>query len=675
MKIIKMLLAALAFCGTCAASENLTCTSPDGHVTIGFASDAKGMRWSLARNGKTIVEPSVLGLSFSLFKVQNRKLGEMRVVKKDTRHSDTTWTNAIYRRRTIRDRYNELSVTLEEVDAPRRRLGFVFRAYDEGAAFRYVVPEQDGVEGFELLGEHTEWRFPGKCRGWFTSYDNEFNSNEQPFRLRAMDALSNSEFIGMPATVEVEGQHVALCEAALVNWAGFYFKTPKGGQPAGASVFEACLTPLPKSEAATSGAAVIRETPAMSPWRVAICADTQLGLLRNNDIIVNLNPPPEAGLDFSWVKPGASSWDWWVESNNSLSTELTMRLVDFAAEMGWPYHTIDGGWYGFARRPNHGPNVKLEPRKGFDLKKIVEHARERGVGIWVWIHWQEIDDVGLENTFSRLEKWGVKGVKTDFLNRQDQWIVCWYEKVARTAARHRIMVNFHGAHRPTGTERTWPNVMTREGVMGNEMSKFKAAITPEHCLTLPFTRFLIGPGDFTPGSFANAAGAKFIPQIKRGHRYGDETDRRLIGAEEIGTRAHAIAQCIAFDSYLTTLCDWPERYRGARGIEALRALPTAWKNTTPVDGACGKFYAVVRETQDGRFYFAALTVKRRSVGLKLDFLGAGEWKMDVYADDSELTPTDPKAIRLSTAKVSSGETVTFDMVDEGGVVAIFSKFK
>ncbi len=675
MKIINMSLAALAFCGTCAASENLTCTSPDGHVTIGFASDAKGMRWSLARNGKTIVEPSALGLSFSLFKVQNRKLGEMRIVRKDTRHSDTTWTNEIYRRRTIRDCYNELSVMLEEVDAPRRRLGFVFRAYDEGAAFRYVVPEQDGVEGFELLGEHTEWRFPGKCRGWFTSYDNEFNSNEQPFRLRAMDALSNSEFIGMPATVEVEGQHVALCEAALVNWAGFYFKTPKGGQPAGASVFEACLTPLPKSEAATPGAAVIRETPAMSPWRVAICADTQLGLLRNNDIIVNLNPPPEAGLDFSWVKPGASSWDWWVESNNSLSTELTMRLVDFAAEMGWPYHTIDGGWYGFARRPNHGPNVKLEPRKGFNLERIVEHARRKGVGIWVWLHWQEIDDTGIEETFARLEKWGVKGVKTDFLNRQDQWMVCWYEKVARTAAKHHVMVNFHGAHRPTGTERTWPNVMTREGIMGNEMSKFNSAITPEHCLTLPFTRFLIGPGDFTPGSFANAFGEKFVPQIKRGHRYGDETDHRRVGAEEIGTRAHAIAQCIAFDSYLTTLCDWPERYRGARGIEALRALPTVWKNTTPVDGECGKFYAVVRETQDGRFYVAALTAKRRSVGLKLDFLGAGAWKMDVYADDSELTPADPKAIRLSTAKVSSNESVTFDLVDEGGVVAIFSKFR
>jgi alpha-glucosidase len=209
--------------------------------------------------------------------------------------------------------------------------------------------------------------------------------------------------------------------------------------------------------------------------------------------------------------------------------------------------------------------------------------------------------------------------------------------------------------------------------MGNEMSKFSAAITPEHCLTLPFTRFLIGPGDFTPGSFANVFGEKFIPQTKLGHRCGDETDRRRIWAEEIGTRAHSIAQCIAFDSYLMTLCDWPERYRGAMGVEALRALPAVWKDTTPVEGECGKFYSVVRETHDGRFYYAAITVKRRRAELNLGFLGDGEWKMDVYADDPELTPANPRAIRLSTTRVSGTESVVFDMVDEGGVVAIFSR--
>ena len=658
-------------------AETLQVKSPDGRIVIGFTSDAKGMSWTLSRKGKTLVEPSPLGLTCAGFKspggTRSAPMGEMRVMDRKTRSSDTTWTTALYRRGEVRDRFNELAVELEEVAEPHRRLGYVFRAYDEGAAFRYVIPRQEGVPGLEILSERTEWRFPGKVGGWFTSYMSDHNSNEAPFIRRQIADINPEELVGMPATIEVAGQKVALCEAALRNWAGLYYRTPKNGQPADASVLTASLTPLPKSNAATAGSAVICTTPAASPWRVAICGDDDLDLLKKNDIIVNLNPPPEEGLDFSWVKPGASSWDWWVDSNNSLSTELTLKLVDFAAEMGWPYHTVDGGWYGFARRPNHGPNVALEPRPGFDLERIVKHAASKGVGIWLWIHWMEIEDTGVEETFARLEKWGVKGVKTDFLARQDQWIVCWYEKVCRAAAKHHVMVNFHGAHKPTGTERTWPNCLTREGILGNEMLKFSPKVTPTHCATLPFTRFLLGPGDFTPGGFGNVYARDFVPQSERGHRYGDETDRRPVWAEEIGTRAHAIAQCIAFDGGLTTLCDWPERYRGADGAEALRKLPATWKSTTPVSGRCGEHYAVLRESHDGRFYFAAITVKRRTVDLALDFLGDGEWTMKTFADDPERTPGDAKAIVCASRTVKRGQTVSFELLDEGGAVAIFER--
>ena len=658
-------------------AKTLQVQSPDGRIAIGFTCDAKGMSWTLSREGKTLIEPSPLGLVCAGFKTPGGSratpMGEMQVVDRKTRSSDTTWTTTLYRRSKIRDRFNELEIELEEVAEPHRRLGYVFRAYDEGAAFRYVIPRQDGVPGLEILSELTEWRFPGKVGGWFTSYKSDFNSNEEYFTRRQIADIKPEEFVGMPATVEVAGQKVALCEAALVNWAGLYYRTPAGGQPSGASALEAYLTPLPASSAATAGSAVICTLPAASPWRVAICGDDELDLLQKNDIVVNLNPPPEEGLDFSWVKPGASSWDWWVDSNNSLSTELTLKLVDFAAEMGWPYHTIDGGWYGFSRRPNHGPNVALEPRPGFDLDRIVRYAASKGVGIWVWIHWMEIEDTGVEETFARLEKWGVKGVKTDFIDRQDQWIVCWYEKVCRAAAKHHVMVNFHGAHKPTGTERTWPNNLTREGILGNEILKFSPKVTPTHCATLPFTRFLLGPGDFTPGGFGNVYAKDFVAQNKRGHRYGDESDLRRIWAEEIGTRAHAIAQCITFDGYLTTLCDWPERYRGADGIESLRNLPTTWRSTTPVSGKCGEHYAVLRESYDSRFYFAAITVKRRTVDLMLDFLDDAEWTMKVFADDPERTPRDAKAIALGSRMVKKGQTVSFELLDEGGAVAIFEK--
>jgi alpha-glucosidase len=585
----------------------------------------------------------------------------------------------------VRDRYNELVVELEEM-VPRavsielgktsgtkypRRMDIVFRAYDEGLAFRYSFPRQRAFEGFQIKDELTEWRFAPDVMAWTTTYGGERNSQEECFARRALAQVGTSRYIGMPVLVETQGSVIALCEAALSNWAGIFYRRAHCD---GEVRLVAALSKIPPSPVATADVAVIATAPAVSPWRVAIVGDDELDLIRKNDIIVNLNPPPDPSIDFSFVKPGASTWDWWVESNNSLSTELTIKLVDLAAEMGWPYHTIDAGWYGFARRPTHGPNVRLEPRKGFDLDRIVAHAKEKGVGIWVWIHWMQINDVGIEDTFSRLEKWGVVGVKTDFLERQDQEMVNWCERVCRAAARHRIMVNFHGSFKSTGAERTWPNMITREAVCGNEMNKFNKTVTPRHCATLPFTRYLLGPADFTPGGFGNVYSKDFVPQVKKGHRYSDEMDRCPHWAEEMGTRAHAIAQCIQFDSPLMTLCDWPERYRGADGIEALRNLPTAWKDTRPVAGRCGEFYAVVREAHDGRFYFAATTVDARTVDLPLDFLGEGEWKMTVYADDPVRTPLDAKAVSIVSRTVNKGGTERFEMCGEGGTVAVFERF-
>ena len=664
----------------------LSVVSPDGRLTLDFATDAQGMRWALARDGKLLVRPSRLGIRFAQSNQQGKGLGDLAEMKvRDVRRksSDTTWTTALSRRGTVRDRYNEMSVELEEAEARAvrvglgqttverspRRLNLVFRAYDEGVAFRYVIPEQAAFAGFELTDELTEWRFSEGVSAWTTTYATERDGQEQPFVKGPLANVDPARFVGMPVLVETGGATLALCEAALDNWAGLYFRAAGDGS----ATLRASLSKLPWSPAATPDVAVIAATPAQSPWRVALVGDDEIDLLRKNDLIATLNPPPDPALDFSFVKPGASTWDWWVESNNSLSTDLTLKLIDFAAEMGWPYHTIDGGWYGFARRPNHGPNVPLAPRRDFDLAKVVAHAKAKGVGVWVWIHWMQIDAVGLEETFARLEKWGVVGVKTDFLERQDQEMVNWCTRVCRVAAQHRIMVNFHGSFKSTGAERTWPNMITREAILGNEMNLFRKSVTPAHCATLPFTRFLLGPADFTPGSFANVFSKDFVPQAKKGHRYGDETDRCPHWAEEIGTRAHALAQCVQFDSPLMTLCDWPERYRGAAGIEALRALPAAWRDTRPLEGRCGEYYAVVRETHDGRFYYAATTVSARRLALTLDFLGAGDWTMSVFADDPARTPADAKAIACTARTVRKGETVRFDLCDEGGVVAIFTR--
>ena len=646
-------------------AETFSVNSPENTIEVSFSVSGEGMRWSLSRKGVVLVDWSRLGLDFV-----GEPFGGMKVVSRTERIIDEVFLTGMYRKGKIRDRYREMAVTLEEKNGLKRRLGMVFRAYEEGAALRYVVPEQSAFDGFQLRGEHSQWNFPADAHGWFSVYQSHVTSQEQPYLRKPVSGLGKDDLVGMPALVEVGGQIVALCEADLTNWAGMFFLSSPSASNA---VLKAALTPLPPSNACESDVAVIRQTPAKSPWRVAICADSALELISNSDIIQCLNPPPADCMDFGWVEPGASSWDWWVDSNNTLSTESTLRLVDFAAEMGWKYHTIDGGWYGFARRPNHGPDVNVKCRKGFDLERIVKHAAGKGVGIWVWLHWEALNDNGVDETLSMLSGLGVKGVKIDFMERQDQWMVCWYEKVARTAAKYTLMVNFHGAYKPTGMERTWPNAVTREGILGNEMLKFNKRLTLAHMATLPFTRFLLGPGDYTPGGFANVRQSDFVPQIKRGHRYGDESDRRPIWTEEIGTRAHALALCIAYDSPLTTLCDWPERYKGAKGAEALRSLPTTWRNTLPVCGEIGSHYAVLRDTHDGRFYFAAFTVSGRRVDLKLDFLDGARWEMRTFCDDPEKTPNNFNEMSCKKRSVCAGETVSFDLVDEGGAVAIFER--
>lgn len=671
----------------CLLASVFTLSSPNGSLCMTFENDEGGMRWSLSRNGTTIVVPSSLGLRFAKSSPTSApEFAPFKVLTERRSSCDAVYHPLIYRRSELHDCHNELIVELEEIEAREpmvgmgrsvvekleRRLTMVFRAYNEGVALRYVIPEQRCFDGFELAQDLTEWRFAGDPECYLTEYDSAVNPNEMEYRRKRLGEVLPEKFIGFPAIVRAcSGTTLAITEAALVNWAGMYLKH-KTTSPVGEAL-SAELTPLPPSDASSEGTAVIRNTPAASPWRVVMVGNDELGLLKANDLLYHLNPDPDPSMDFSFVKPGATTWDWWVESNNSLSTELTLKLVDSAAERGWPYHTIDGGWYGFARRPNHGPNVELKPRKDFDLKKIVDYAGSKGVGIWVWIHWMEIEDTGIEETFRRMEEWGVVGVKTDFINRQDQWMVNWYERVSRAAAKHRIMINFHGAHKPSGTERTWPNNLTREGVLGNELNCFSSRNSPRHSLMLPFTRFLIGPADYTPGGFGNVYGRDFVSPSKKGHRYGDETDRCSFWTEQMGTRAFSLAQCVAYDSYLMTMCDWPERYHDAAGVEALDRLPTVWNRTEPLAGSIGEYYVVARETKDTRWYLAAMTVERRRVETKLDFLSSGEWCAKIYADDPKKTPDDAKALVVQARRVTSADTIAFDLCAEGGALVVFEK--
>ncbi|MBR6586591.1 MAG: glycoside hydrolase family 97 catalytic domain-containing protein, partial [Kiritimatiellae bacterium] len=354
---------------------------------------------------------------------------------------------------------------------------------------------------------------------------------------------------------------------------------------------------------------------------------------------------------------------WPRQGGLKMETAPKIAEIDFASKMGWEYYTIDAKWTGFDRINDPRQDLTRSAEK-LDLDAVLAHAKKKNVGVFLWAYWSVLESNGVERVFQNLSSRGVKGLKIDFMDRQDQEMVNWYEKVVRLAAKYKLLINFHGAYHPTGMNRTWPNQITREAVAGNECHRYGWRITPELVAGLPFTRFLIGPADYTPGSFNNVLPHQFAP-VNLMKDVGDRT------TQEVGTRAHALALCVAYDSPLMTLCDTPGIYEGQMGLDALKNLPAAWDDTKCLGGEIGEWYSVARTAPDGRRYFAVISAKSRTVNQKFTFLGPGLWRMTLYADDMKKSRKDARVVRVVKRTVNASNSLTLDIAPIGGAVAVF----
>jgi alpha-glucosidase len=301
----------------------------------------------------------------------------------------------------------------------------------------------------------------------------------------------------------------------------------------------------------------------------------------------------------------------------------------------------------------------LHPLPEVDVPDIVQYARSKGVQVLLWVEWRSLDRQ-LEEAMSLFERWGVAGIKVDYMNRDDQEMVVLYEKWVRKAAEHHLTVDFHGAYKPTGLQRTYPNLLTREGVMGMEYNKWSERVTPEHNVTIPFTRMLAGPMDFTPGGFRNAARGQF--QV------------RDIEPMAQGTRAHQLSMYVVYESPLVLVSDYPEAYDGQPGIEFIEKVPVVWDDTRVLQGAPGKFVAIARR-HDSSWYLGAMTNwDARELTLPLNFLGAGTFEVTLFADGSAAA-SDGTSITVTTRRVTAADTFTLHLASGGGAAVIFSPAK
>ncbi|MDH7600197.1 MAG: glycoside hydrolase family 97 catalytic domain-containing protein, partial [Sedimentisphaerales bacterium] len=466
------------------------------------------------------------------------------------------------------------------------------------------------------------------------------------------------EIYGVPVLIKVD-DHIwaALAEADLQDWAGMHLDR-LGGVP---NAFVTVLSPRQDDPRIC----VISRTPRTSPWRVIMLGRSP-GDLIESDIIDNLNPPC-AIEDTSWIRPGKAAWDWWwsggyaPDANFPLGpNNATMRyFIDLASQMGWEYQLIDWHWYGppFTRSGQPDPNCDITRSiPDINIPELVEYARQRSVRLLVWLHWFHADRQ-LDEAFDLYQKWGLAGVKIDFMNRDDQEMVNFYHRVLQKAAEHRLVVDFHGAYKPTGTRRTWPNLLTLEAVLGNEYNKWSARVTPEHCLTIPFTRMLTGPMDFTPGGFRNASRSQFKV-------VGSDAPAPMV----MGSRCHQLAMLIVYESPLQVLCDSPYAYRSSPdGLDLLRLVPTTWDQTKVIDGQVGQYIVVARRSADQWFVAGMTNWDARTLDIPLDFLQEGKYQATIWADPPDANDR-PTGVDTKTIQVRPGDHIKAVLASGGGYI-------
>jgi len=597
--------------------EPVIISSPDGNAILRvFLKDTDQERGCLFYNitykDAPILQDSRLGL---VLDGAPALLSGFRVLNV-SRSSERAWWQPLYgERAAVCDHYHGAVVELEEAEWPHRRLQLECRAYNEGVVIRYTIPQQPGLANLTIASERTEFRFPPGCMAY-----EEHGTEGEYAKVRVEEIRPECE---RPLTVEYpDGKVACVAEAAVDDYARMLLSPFK---EIGSRVLVSDLS-----------GAVIAATPFSTPWRVFILGDRPGDLLERNDIILSLNPPCAIG-DTSWIKPGKAIRE------VTLSTKGGKACVDFAVAHNLQYVEYDAGWYGYEWGDEaDATTVTVDPKRianmpghgGLDLHEVIRYANERNIGIVLYVNRGALERQ-LDEILPLYERWGVKGVKFGFVRVGPQRWTRWLHDAVAKAAEHHLMVDIHDEYRPTGFSRTYPNLLTQEGVRGNEHMP-----TPGHNATLPFTRFPAGAADVTICYYSE--------RIKPTH-------------------AHQLAMAAVVYSPLQFLFwyDGPAAYRDEPEVEFFEHIPTYWDDSRAILGKIGEFATIAR--RKGReWYVGTLTNEEgRTLKIPLDFLGEGRYVAHVYGD-APLGDTSRTHVTISRHLVDASTVIRASMAPGGG---------
>lgn len=626
--------------------------SPDGRVKVVFSLRRGTPHYRIDHDGKPVIVPSSLGFTF---RDAEPLLGGFRMASTRVGSFDETWKPVWGQRKHIRNHYNELRVDLEESGAPGRKMALIFRAYDDGVGFRYEIPEQEGVTDFEIMAERTRFAFAGDHKAWWIPAD--LDAYEHLYRNTP---LSRVKAVGTPITMETrDGLYISVHEAALRDYPEMTLSAVWRRD----LVLESNLAPWP------DGARVKGSTPLATPWRTVQIA-TSAGRLIESSIILNLNEPCVIE-DTSWIRPMKYIGIWWgmhigkyswhIGPDHGATTENAKRYIDFASEHGIPGVLIEGWNTGWDRWGQQGAYSFTESYPDFDLEEVTEYARERGVVIIG--HHETGGDVltyeeQIDAAFDLYKMVGIPAVKTGYAGRifprgqfhHGQYMVRHYRMVVEKAAEYGFMLDVHEPIKPTGISRTYPNMMTREGVRGMEYNAWSEGNPPEHETILPFTRMLAGPLDYTPGIFD-----VFFDEYKPANRVSS-------------TLARQLALFVVLYSPMQMAADLIENYENQPAFRFIEDVPVDWDDTVVLNGVIGDYVTIARRSGNGWYLGSITDEEAREITVGLSFLDAGrKYMASVYSDAPDADwRTNPLAYDIRKEKVDASTVLKMYLAPGGG---------
>jgi len=607
-----------------AAPSSFDLRSPDNRIEVRIRT-AQHLRYDVLLKGRALLQDCPLSLD-----IDHNKLGvDPKVVSAKTRSFDQTVEPPVRQKfAKVRENYNEVRLEMEG------GYSVVFRAYNEGAAYRFEtsLPQPQ----VKVYGEEVRFNFPDDAIAFYPQEDTMFSHNERKYLPQRLSEIVPAFIATMPAVVDAgEGAKLAIAESDVEDYPGMWLRGTTG--PALAGTFP----PYPLKEklegdrdfriveaanyiAATSGTRTY-------PWRLVGIAERDADLITNQ--LVWLLAKPSQLQDTSWIKPGKVAWDWWnynnlydVDFKAGVNTQTYKFYIDFAAKYGLQYIILDEGWYKLGNVLDVVPDINME--------ELTAYAKDKNVGIILWVVWKTLDDQ-LIPALDQYAKWDIKGIKVDFMQRDDQLLINYYHKVCRETAKRHMLVDFHGGQKQITMTRTWPNMISGEGVRGMEWSKWSSDSEPKHNVTLPFTRMFLGPMDYTPGAMRNAAKTAFAPIFQQ--------------PMALGTRCHQLAMYVVFESPLQMLADSPSNYmREPEAMAFLGPIPSVWNDTRALDGKISEYVAVARRSGNDWYVGAMTDWTARELELDFSFLPDGNFSMEAYQDgvNADRQASDYKLVKL-----------------------------